>query len=116
MTPLLGRCENCDNSGACNACASGCAACDPCNSGCQEGCNCKIYEIHKLVVHPVTKETQVKTCTVVWTAPSAAFAAARARPTAARHGACRARFGRSGPGAERQPAASAAEDHQPDGA
>jgi hypothetical protein len=44
-----------------------------CQSGecCENGCDgcCRVREIHKLVIHPATKEHQVRVCTVSWTCP-----------------------------------------------
>jgi hypothetical protein len=80
VTPIFGRCESCEN---CGACATGCAACDPAGTGCQDGCNCRIHEVHKLVVHPVTKETPVRTCTVVWTCPNCSNCGTTAVPSVA---------------------------------
>jgi hypothetical protein len=71
VTPLCRKCDCCDGSGhcagGCNTCGSGCGACnDPCEDCC--GC-CRVRNVHKLVVHPVTKEECVKKCTVEWTCP-----------------------------------------------
>jgi hypothetical protein len=49
----------CDGHDGCNSC------CQSCNEGC-----CRVREVHKLVIHPVTKETQVRGCTVQWTCPN----------------------------------------------
>jgi hypothetical protein len=79
VTPMFGRCDNGDNCGNSAACSGGCAtgACDPACGGCQDSCdcNCRVYEVHKLVIHPVTKETPVRTCTVLWTCPNCSNAA-----------------------------------------
>ena len=63
--------EGCEHCGECGACDGGCNACDPCKQGCQDGgnCHCRVREIHKLMVCPVTKETHVKQCTVQWVCP-----------------------------------------------
>ncbi len=62
----LGGCK-----GGCNGCAAECNACDPCN-GCQDSCDCRcrVHEVRKLMVCPVSKETQVKQCTVQWVCPN----------------------------------------------
>jgi hypothetical protein len=73
VTRIGERCGGCDNSGACGGgCAAGCNACDPANNGCQDNCDCRcrVRTVHKLMVCPVTKETQVKACTVTWTCPN----------------------------------------------
>ncbi len=58
--------ECCDNNGACNGgCATGC---DPCEKGCGD-CRCRVIEVHKLMVCPVTKEHCVRGCTVTWACP-----------------------------------------------
>ncbi len=69
VTRIGERNECCENSGAGNG---GCKPCDPCNNGCQDGCDCRcrVREIHKLMVCPVTKETPVRACTVQWVCPN----------------------------------------------
>ena len=69
VTRIGERCDSCDN---CGACGGGCNACDPCNNGCQDSCDCRcrIREVHKLVVCPVTKEHCVRACTVQWVCPN----------------------------------------------
>jgi hypothetical protein len=60
VTPACGGCCNqCENSNTSSNC-------DDC------GC-CQIRCIHKLVVCPVTKETPIKTCTVLWTCPKCGY-------------------------------------------
>ena len=56
------RCGNGDGSGSCG---------DTCNNGCQEGCGgrCRVREVPRLVIHPVTKEVPVRKCTVEWVCP-----------------------------------------------
>ncbi len=58
------KCGNCDGSGSCGGC-------DDCNNGCQEGCGgrCRVREVPRLVIHPVTKEVPVRKCTVEWVCP-----------------------------------------------
>ena len=73
VTSIFG-CNNCDGNGACanGSCATGGAAgCGGCDPGCQDGCDCRcrVHEVSKLVIHPQTKETQVRTCTVQWVCP-----------------------------------------------
>ena len=69
VTRLGERCEGCEN---CGGCANGCGACDPCNNGCQDcgDCRCRVREVHKLMVCPVTKEHCVRACTVQWACPN----------------------------------------------
>ena len=56
-------CGNCDGSGSC------CGG-DTCNNGCQGCCgHCRVREVSRLVIHPVTKETPVRKCTVEWVCP-----------------------------------------------
>ncbi|MGA2255080.1 MAG: hypothetical protein ABSG53_10495 [Thermoguttaceae bacterium] len=56
VTPICGRCDNCDtgNNGGQDCC----------------DCRCRVREVHKLVVHPVTKETPARVCTVQWVCPN----------------------------------------------
>ena len=102
VTPIFGGCESCEN---CGACATGCAACDPAGTSCQDGCNCRIHEVHKLVVHPVTKETPGPHLHGSLDLPELQQLRDHRGP---QRGACRARPGCSG--AERQSAAAAGED------
>jgi hypothetical protein len=55
--------------------ACGCDRCDNGNgNGNGEDCGCcQIRCVHKLVVCPVTKETPVKKCTVLWTCPKCGY-------------------------------------------
>lgn len=56
----------------CENCGNGCGTCDPCNNGCQDGCDCRcrVREVHKLMVCPVSKEKPVRECTVQWVCPN----------------------------------------------
>ena len=77
----VGDCRPCSDKcgsgcNACEACDKGCKACEACDKGCNNGCGdcddcrCRVRQIHKLVVCPVTKEHSVRTCTVQWTCPN----------------------------------------------
>jgi len=63
--------------------------CDKCNECCENGgqencdCHCRIHEVHKLMIHPVTKETPVKQCTVLWVCPTCSNCATTAPAPAA---------------------------------
>ncbi len=85
VTPILGRCDGCNNcndgnSASATGCAAGCG--DP---GCQDGCDCRcrVHEVSKLVIHPQTKETQVRTCTVQWVCPKCGACGGECGATAA---------------------------------
>ena len=56
VTPVCGR-DCCDNG----------------NSNCKDCECCEIRCVHKLVVCPVTKETPIKKCTVLWTCPKCGY-------------------------------------------
>ena len=65
----------------------GCDACDCCNSGCKTecDCHCRVREVHKLMVCPVTKETPVRECTVQWVCPKCSQGNFAPSVTPARH-------------------------------
>jgi hypothetical protein len=63
VTPLCGKRQVCDHSGACSGGSETCKTC--CKTG-----RCKTREVRKMVKYPVTKEEPVKKCIVEWVCPN----------------------------------------------
>ena len=66
---IPGATRPCDR--CCDKCGE-CGGCDTCNDcGCGDGkCQCRVREIHKLMVHPYEKEHCVHACNVQWVCPN----------------------------------------------
>ena len=68
VTPICQGGRGCDDSGGCVAgCDTGSS-----NNRCEDSCagRCRVREVHKLMIHPVTKEVPVRKYSVAWTCPN----------------------------------------------